>query len=118
MRKPIWMFAILVAGCNVENSAEPFTLYRNWSLDPSIRIHWGTFDAQESGPSYNRNNCEMAARLLNANAAAFREANGAEVPSSVGFWCERGSYSEAGSIPSRFHAEFPTDVPEAKRVPK
>lgn len=117
MAKLIWIVAAALAGCNGEKKAEPFTLYRNSSLDSSTRVHWGSFDARESDPAYNRNNCEMAARLLNANLAAFRKANGEEAPSSVGFWCERGSYSEEGTAPGRFDAEFPTDVPEAKRVP-
>ena len=117
MRKAIWMLAAIVAGCNSEQKPEQFTLYRNSSLDPSVRIHWGTFDARESDLSYNRNNCEMAARLLNANVTAFREENGEEGPAGVGFWCERGSYAEDGSVPSSFDGEFPTDVPESKRVP-
>lgn len=114
----ILLTAILLAGCTEGSErAAQFTLYRNSSLDSSLRIHWGTFDARETDLSYNRNNCEMAARLLNANISAFRQANGEVAPGGVGFWCERGRYSKDGPVPARFDAEFPTDVPELKRVP-
>lgn len=102
---------LLTTGCSEgSSSAETFTLYRNSFLDRSIRVHWGTFDANESDPSYNRNNCEMAARLLNANVGASAEQEGKPPHPGVGFWCEQGSYSETGSVPSTFPAAFPTDV--------
>lgn len=103
--------------CDGTRSSEPYTLYRNSPLDQSLRVQWASFDAAESDPGYNRNNCDMAARLLNANLAAFRKANGEEAPSDVGFWCEAGGYSKEGLVPNRFDAEFPTDVPAASSVP-
>jgi hypothetical protein len=76
-----------------------------------MRVHWATFDAQESDRSYNLNNCQMAARLLNANVDAATEAEGQERDPSVGFWCEPGRYSEEGRVPASFQAEFPTNTP-------
>ena len=84
-----------------------------------MRVHWATFDVKE-GPEdlgVNRDNCEMAARVLNANVAASRKANGQTDESHVGFWCERGLYAEKGGIPAHFAAQFPTDVAEASSVP-
>lgn len=99
---------LLMVGCN--GGAETFTLYRNSNLDRSMRVHWATFDASESDRNYNRHNCEMAARLLNANMGASAEAEGMPPPVGVGFWCEPGSYSEKGTVPFTFPAAFPTDI--------
>jgi len=87
--------------------AETYTLYRTSSMDRSLRIHWGTFDAHEGDPSYNRANCEMAARLLTANMKAL---NGDDYNPHLGFWCEPGRYSAKGTVPQRFNAQFPTDI--------
>ena len=78
--------AIALAACSPSNAsrAEQFTLYRNSFLDSSARVHWATFDADESDRNYNRNNCEMAARLLNANLAASARAEGKEPDPAVG----------------------------------
>ncbi len=114
------LVALLAGACsNQPTGAETFTLYRNSSLDSSLRLHWATFNARESDPSYNRNNCEMASRLLNANIQEFRKTQGEEGPPRVGFWCEVGAHTKEGTItvPSSFDAEFPTDVPSEKRVP-
>ena len=92
--------------------APSFTLYRNSPADRSSRVHWGTFDVQQVDASHNRHNCEMAARLLNANANASKFIRaGREVSPRVGFWCEPGRYSPEGSVPTSFEAKFPTDVP-------
>ena len=102
---------LLVAGCGgTTSSAETFTLYRNSPLDRSIRVHWATFDADESDPNYNRNNCEMAARLLNANLGASAEKEGKPPYPDVGFWCEPRNYTETGPVPLTFPAAFPTDI--------
>ena len=75
-----------------------------------LRVHWATFDAEESNPKYNWGNCEMAARLLNANLREVIKRNGGDpTMPQVGFWCERGQYEEEGSVPSNFNAEFPTE---------
>ena len=75
-----------------------------------MRVHWATFDAAESDRSYNLNNCQMAARLLNANVEAFAKQNMESDPPKVGFWCEPGEYKEEGRVPFSFDAAFPTDV--------
>jgi hypothetical protein len=103
--------AVAVTSCSSQApGAERFTLYRNSFMDHSMRVHWATFDAAESDRNYNRNNCEMAARLLNANAAASARAEGKEPDPGLGFWCEPGGYSEKGVVPSTFPADFPTDA--------
>lgn len=105
--------ACLVLGCtevSESDGAPTYTLYRNSPFDSSMRVHWGTFDANERDRAYNLNNCNMAARLLNANFAATARAEGKEPHPNTGFWCERGDYSEEGPVPSTFEAAYPTDV--------
>jgi hypothetical protein len=91
------------------SEAETATLYRNSNFVSGMRIHWATFDADD-GPAYNINNCMMAARLLNANLIASAEAEGKEPYSSVGFWCEPGTFHPEGRVPGSFKAAYPTDV--------
>ena len=85
------------------------TLYRNSPLLNELRLHWATFDAAD-GPDYNLGNCQMAVRILNANLRASAEAEGRQPFPNVGFWCEVGSYSEAGGVPIKFDSEFPSDT--------
>lgn len=100
-----------VAGCGVsKNAASTYTLYRNSPLAHEDRVHWATFDVEDSLAEINRNQCMMAARLLNANIKASAEAEGKKPYVDVGFWCERGTYAKEGSIPATFEAEYPTDV--------
>ena len=76
-------------------------------------MHWATFDADETA-DYNRENCELAARLLNeyfreyrANYLESLERVGGE-PSDfypIGLWCERGRYRESGPVPLAFNAD-------------
>lgn len=89
--------------------AERATLYRNSTLVAGMRIHWASFDADD-GPSYNINNCMMAARLLNANLIASAEAEGKPPHEGVGFWCEPGSFQVDGFVPGNFQAAYPTDA--------
>lgn len=101
---------VTACGSNGSTGAEKYTLYRNSFLDHSMRVQWAAFDAAESDRNYNRNNCEMAARLLNANVAASARAKGKERDTATGFWCEPGRYKEKGVVPSSFPAAFPTDA--------
>lgn len=91
-------------------STSTYTLYRNSPFGGGVRVHWGTFDATESDPAYNLNNCQMAARVLNANIAVFAKSQGKDPEPGVGFWCEPGRFKENGSTPASFQAAFPTDV--------
>ncbi len=59
-----------------------YTLYRSSVLDPTLRIHIATFDAEE-GAEYNAENCQLAARLLLSQ-------EGAKTLS----WCEAGSFQK------------------------
>jgi hypothetical protein len=101
--------AATLAACS-ERKAETFTLYRNSPYAPGVRVHWATFDVSDSDATYNLDNCQMAARLLNANVTASAKAEGKERDTSLGFWCEPGTYREKGSIPTTFPEAFPTDA--------
>lgn len=102
---------LFAAGCSGQNplSNDQVTLYRNSFLSQELRVHWATFNASD-GLDYNLGNCQMAARLLNANVIASAEAEGKAPNPNVGFWCEVGSYSEDGGAPIKFDAEYPTDT--------
>lgn len=101
-----------LTGCGVAKQGEdaPVTLYRNSSADLTMRIHFSTFNADD-GVNYNLSNCQMAARLLNANIRQLHSARTEEdetyVP-ATGFWCEIGGYKETGQVPFEFDADFPT----------
>jgi hypothetical protein len=90
---PVLAGILLLAGCgDARPRSDTYTLYRNSDLDTTMRVHWSTFDADESA-DYNRGNCEMAAHLLNEN---FRRLNGDNFP-GVKFWCELGRYRASNS---------------------
>ena len=95
----------LTAACNSKPDTT-YTLYRNSPLGRSDRVHFATFNAAESN-DFNRSNCSMSARLLNANFAASAKAEGKDPIAGIGFWCEPGSYSAKGQVPSSFDASFP-----------
>jgi len=92
-----------------EERSVTYTLYRNSDLSRELRVHWASFDADDL-PGYNLSNCQMAARLLNANIKRSAEADGKRPYQTVGFWCEEGKYREAGDVPLQFDSAFPTDV--------
>lgn len=96
---------LALCGCTASPNGAESTLYRNSSLNRSIRVHFATFDAG-SRPEPNRQNCEMAARLLNANINRLNDGR----PTGIGFWCEAGLYAEDGPVPANFSAAFPTDT--------
>lgn len=81
MRYAIAAAVITLAGCDVENDSNTYTLYRTSQLIPS-RIHVATFDATGEAETYNRGNCEMVVRYLTAQP---------EVPEGY-YWCEPGRY--------------------------
>ena len=101
---------LVVSGCSSSDN-ETATLYRNSSIGATLgndmRIHVATFDADDVNSRYNRDNCEMSARLYNANVRGLNP----ESDQKVGFWCESGSFSDNGNIPFSFDAEFPTETP-------
>jgi len=73
--------AAMIAGACSPKS-DTYTLYRNSPVASDMRIHIATFDASERAPSYNRENCELAASLFNGQAGVQSK-----------FWCERGKYN-------------------------
>jgi hypothetical protein len=117
MRASCLVVAATVAGCTQRENSETYTLYRN-SPYAVLRVHWATFDVKEGAGDLgaNRDNCEMAARILNANVAAGRKQTAQQGQSEVGFWCERGRYAEHGGIPAHFESQFPSDVGAASSV--
>lgn len=105
------LVSLLLGGCNQTVSGSPtYALYRNSPLDRNLRVHWATFDVSDSQSEFNQSQCEMAARLLNANLIASTGEGQKNPYPGVGFWCERGSYSAKGPAPTAFEAEYPTDV--------
>lgn len=108
--KGLVMFATLaLVGCSSGDEARSSaTLYRNSMLDHTMRVHFATFDAPDKAP-FNIDNCEMVARIMNANVDASSANEGKPRNQAVGFWCERGAFSEEGSVPRSFESEFPSD---------
>ena len=104
--------ALMTTGC--DDSTSSYTLYRNSglsvALNKPVRIHVATFDADESNPTFNRNNCAMSSRLYNANIIALTPLSSTNPIQRVGFWCEAGKYNENGDVPASFSAAFPTDT--------
>ena len=71
---------MMLAGAAMADD-EIYTLYRSSVVAPDMRIHVATFDADDSGPGYNFENCNIAADL-------FRQQPGVRVR----YWCEKGRY--------------------------
>jgi hypothetical protein len=67
----------VLAGCGDRRGS--YTLYRD-SVAAPMRIHVASFDSAD-GDEYNRENCELAAKLFNAQPGI-----------STKFWCEKGPY--------------------------
>ena len=81
----LFLASLLVcSGCSALLVPEEniYTLYRNSVINPSMRIHIATFDSKD-GEKYNRENCELARSLFQAQPGV-----------TVKFWCEKGRYSE------------------------
>lgn len=121
---PLVVAVLVMAGCsepqdqydtsppsklNSEERSVAYTLYRNSDLSRELRVYWATFNADDLA-GYNLNNCQMTARLLNANIIKSAEAAGKEPYESVGFWCEEGQYRPEGEVPLQFDSAFPADV--------
>jgi hypothetical protein len=69
-----------VAGCSLSDS-DTYTLYRTSVVLPDARLHVGTFDAADGGERYNRENCEQALELFQAQPGI-----------KTRFWCEKGRF--------------------------
>jgi hypothetical protein len=78
--------AVSLVGCGEQSRT--YTLYRNSPVIKSLRIHFSTFNADESG-SYNEENCNVAADLMNKEAS--RIMNGEP---AVRYWCELGKFKK------------------------
>jgi hypothetical protein len=71
------MLSMLVAKAGNDDI---YTLYRNSPIDPNLRIHVATFDA-EDGEAYNHENCEVARKLFVGQRGV-----------TALYWCEKGRY--------------------------
>ncbi len=71
----------MVGVASAESGGSIVTLYRNSALDDRMRIHIATFDVVETSPTYNSENCDIAAELFEAQSGV-----------SVRYWCEPGPY--------------------------
>ena len=100
--------AASLVGCGTKDPIS-YTLYRNSPLELTDRVLFATFDAPESA-AFNRGNCTMAARLLNANVIAANKADGKPPVGGAGFWCEAGPYKKSGNVPTTFETAFPADT--------
>ena len=107
MKRLTILATLTIVGCSGRDDGSA-TLYRNSELDPAMRVHFASFNAEEKTP-YNLNNCQMTARVLNANVAALAKGEGRELDGRLGFWCEPGPFREDGITPLRFDSAFPTD---------
>lgn len=109
MKRVALITAFTLTACSpTEENRQPATLYRNSMLDPAMRVHFASFNAPDKAP-FNIDNCEMVARIMNANVDASSAKEGKPRNQSIGFWCERGDFSEEGSVPRAFDSEFPSD---------
>lgn len=78
----MFICACAVAGCGASrDDSSVYTLYRNSAVpgDPITRYHVATFDTSEA-PPYNKQNCEMVARLWQESGV------------QVKYWCESGRF--------------------------
>lgn len=69
-----------------EYPEKPVTLYRSSLVDPNIRVHVATFDAENMSLTYNSENCEIAAQLFENQLGV-----------TVKYWCEPGRYQQTRS---------------------
>lgn len=79
-------FGVFIAAATVQAVAQEkpvSTLYRNSFIDSTMRIHIATFDADVTIPTYNSENCQIAAKLFQGQSGV-----------SVRYWCEPGRYRQ------------------------
>jgi hypothetical protein len=74
------VFVVTLTSAIAQNAGVTYTLYRTSPGDASMRIHVATFNADEP-ESYNRENCQVAARLFAAQPNV-----------TVRYFCEKGPY--------------------------
>ncbi|MFN3774135.1 hypothetical protein [Sphingomonas parapaucimobilis] len=70
--------------------SDVFTLYRNSTLDETMRIHVATFDADDYGNGssrYNQQGCTFTATALTERAAAMNDGT-----APFHYWCEKGTF--------------------------
>lgn len=108
MKRLAIIAALALSSCDAQKG-NAVTLYRNSSVTYSMRVHFATFDARD-GTTYNLSNCQMVARMLNANITALAKRDGLPRNYGIGYWCEVGSFNEGGRVPMSFSEEYPTDA--------
>ena len=106
-----------VSACS-EGAEEPdnvFTLYRTGANAPNARFQWATFESFRRAEK-NREDCEMTARIMNANMEAYSEKTGAPQYGEIGFWCGEGAFSTEGKNPGTYPSEYPSNTYISPRV--
>ena len=63
-----------------------YTLYRGGAILKSVRINVATFETIGENITFNMENCELVASILNETQK--------NIPNPVKFWCEKGEYKE------------------------
>ncbi|MEQ5872599.1 hypothetical protein J4E08_22310 [Sagittula sp. NFXS13] len=81
-REAMVLWLVLAGAGLADGVAQPFTLYRSSLVDPMMRVHIATFDAEVRGTTYNQANCLTAADLFMSQEGV-----------SLRFWCEPGRYA-------------------------
>lgn len=83
-RSIVAVFGLLLAfsALAATDAGQTFTLYRNSVLNPKMRIHVATFDADD-GAAYNSGNCNQAQSLFEAQDGV-----------KTKFWCEKGRFKK------------------------
>ena len=79
MKHIVIVLLLALTACE-DNYYNTYTLYRGSKADPDLRIHIASFDTAD-GLAYNRENCEIAARLFQTQPGV-----------TVRYWCEKGRY--------------------------
>lgn len=72
--------AAVNSGCEKAPAIDVYTLYRSSPVDSAMRVHWATFDANQSD-GYNQENCLAGAEAMMAIPGV-----------TVRYWCEKGRY--------------------------
>jgi hypothetical protein len=78
-RNPIYLCLLSLVACSND---EVYTLYRDSTVQSVGRVHVSTFDTN-SGESYNKENCQLAAELFQKQPGVVTK-----------FWCEKGRFAK------------------------
>ena len=123
LRTPMFLSAVLLmatftlTACSQEEQTtdDIYTLYHNGPNTPRARFRWATFESFKDAEK-NSEDCEMTARIMNANMATYAKQRNVAQYADIGFWCEAGSFTMDGENPAEFKAEYPSNRNVGRRV--